>query len=497
MWLLLAACADPEKATGVTPEPWECAAPASAVTLTEPGWALVDTTDDVVDRGPGSGVLVADVDEDGDDDVVIGLRTGGFFLHRNRGDGFDVEDLGFPGPGLVAALLDLDEDGRLDLLLAGQPDPDVPTGAVWPWLGDGAGHFAAAPAPLVGDIHAVLGISATDYDGDGHVDLYITDSFTDRLLHGLGGGTFEDVSDAAGLPSLAQYSWGAVWVDPDDDGDDDLLLTNDLQGTGGPDSQLLVNEAGAFTASPVGTAFVNSMGAIAFDADGDGTRDAFVSGTGPNGLYASSPMGFIDISQSTGAIGPNGLGRMSLGATAIDLDVDGDTDILTACGRAGLEDLLAVQDPIEPDLYLRNDDGHYTEAAASIGFGDDGDGRTLVAGFLTPDGTPDLVLGQQGIPSRVYQSTCTGAPALLVSLRGTTDNRDGIGAHVILHTSGGDRHAWIEVNAGLGGQQAPRAFFGLGAEEATSVEVRWPSGDLQEVALAPGASGRLRITQGE
>jgi hypothetical protein len=86
---------------------------------------------------------------------------------------------------------------------------------------------------------------------------------------------------------------------------------------------------------------------------------------------------------------------MSLGAAAIDFDVDGDTDVITACGRVGLGETLANQDTVQPDLVLRREAEGFVEVAGAVGFGEDDDGRVVVPGFFTPDGTPDIVLAEQ------------------------------------------------------------------------------------------------------
>lgn len=126
------------------------------------------------------------------------------------------------------------------------------------------------------------GAAATDYDGDGHVDLFVTRTDNHDLLYrNRGDGTFEDVTLAAFGPNpLNRATNGAAWADIDNDGDQDLYVS----AVGYEQHLLYVNDSGVFTevaasrGAAVGSPGVNVYGTgVSFgDYDRDGYLDAFV-----------------------------------------------------------------------------------------------------------------------------------------------------------------------------------------------------------------------------
>lgn len=127
------------------------------------------------------------------------------------------------------------------------------------------------------------GAAATDYDGDGHVDLFVTrTNHHDLLYRNRGDGTFEDVTLAAfGATPLNLPTNGAAWADIDNDGDQDLYVTT----VGYTQHLLYINDGGVFTeaaasrGAAVGSPGVDVYGTgVAFgDYDRDGYLDAFVA----------------------------------------------------------------------------------------------------------------------------------------------------------------------------------------------------------------------------
>jgi hypothetical protein len=150
-------------------------------TFTEIGLraGIADTLD-----GKGLGVMFADYDDDGDTDIYVANDSTRNFLYTNQGDGTFVED------GLLAGVA-FNEDGQAE---------------------------------------AGMGVDWGDYDGDGDLDVVVTnlDLETNSLYQNLGDGGFADVSFAAGIgePSLLDVGFGIHWFDPDNDADLDLFVTN-------------------------------------------------------------------------------------------------------------------------------------------------------------------------------------------------------------------------------------------------------------------------------
>ncbi len=143
------------------------------------------------------------------------------------------------GPGV--ALFDYDNDGRLDIFVVnGAPlnDP-TPKGTIpnktgpkdWNRLyhqrSDGTFEDVTEKAGLQGAGYG-MGVAVGDYDNDGFEDLYVTAYGGNRLYHNNGDGTFTDVTEKAGVAGSG-WSTSAAWVDLDGDGLLDLVVLRYLQ----------------------------------------------------------------------------------------------------------------------------------------------------------------------------------------------------------------------------------------------------------------------------
>jgi hypothetical protein len=136
-------------------------------------------------------------------------------------------------PGAVA-FLDYNNDGHPDLFFV--------SGTSWPWntsaagasptcalfRNDGKGHFTDVTRESGLDVNLLgMGVAVGDYDGDGWPDIFVTGIGGNRLFHNRGDGTFEDVTDTAGVRG-DDHAWstGAVWIDLYGDGRLDLVVCN-------------------------------------------------------------------------------------------------------------------------------------------------------------------------------------------------------------------------------------------------------------------------------
>ena len=219
-------------------------------------------------------------------------------LYRNDGAGIFAEvtaasGLGQhdPGYGFAVLFIDSDDDGDLDLYVANDSTPN------FFYRNDGAGTFAEvglqANAALgeTGLAQAGMGAAWGDYDNDGDGDLLVTNFEDDynTLYRNTGNGTFADVSFAAGLGriSLPLVGFGAVFLDFDNDADQDLFVANghvypqiERPGSGATYAQanhLFANDAGHFSLVELGEDRAVSRGAVAGDFDDDGRVDLFVT----------------------------------------------------------------------------------------------------------------------------------------------------------------------------------------------------------------------------
>ncbi len=253
-------------------------------------------------------------------------------------------------PGGIA-VFDYNNDGKPDIFFAN--GAELPQGKKFPnrlYRNDGAFRFTDVTdeAGLAGQGYSV-GASAADYDGDGHVDLFVAGLYANRLYRNLGNGRFADVTAASGIRS---DEWGiaAAWFDYDADGLLDLLVVNygriDLakpRACGNPvrvycnpkyypprPNQLYRNAGnGKFILTKALDAWPGrGMSVAILDYDRDGKWDAFVTNDGlPNSLFRNLGAGnFEEVALVAGvALLDHGKPVASMG-----VDVDGDTLAVSA-----------------------------------------------------------------------------------------------------------------------------------------------------------------------
>jgi enediyne biosynthesis protein E4 len=269
------------------------------------------------------------------------------------------------------------------------------------------------------------GLALLDYDADGDLDLYLVNGWRlegahvaergrNVLYRNRGDGTFEDVTDAAGVGDDA-WGCGVAVGDADGDGRPDLFVTNF-----GPDVLYRNRGDGTFerVADPPGIDGWSS-GAVFFDADGDGDQDLFVAG------YVSADMD--DVLGAKPGLEWQGR-RVMVGPFGLEGEANryfenlGGGRFRDATAQAGLVDegryysfavaALDVDDDLDLDLYVANDSnpnylyrndgtGHFHETglwsgAALDSSGNGQGGMGLAAGDTDGDGDPEIVVTNFG-----------------------------------------------------------------------------------------------------
>ncbi|MDE2849444.1 MAG: CRTAC1 family protein [Acidobacteriota bacterium] len=230
-----------------------------------------------------------------------------------------------------------------------------------------------------------MGVAAGDFDGDGRIDLYVTNLGSNRLWRSLGNGRFEDVTAAAGADD-PRWSVPAAFLDYDGDGLLDLFVANYVDfnlgshtlctfGGGEPDycspktyraepDRLFRNLGdGGFEQTTdragLATEFGNGLGAVPADLDLDGRLDLYIANDGtPNQMWMNRDGDRFENRALFGGSAVNRRGEAEAGMGIAVGDMDGDGD----------EDLYVTHITGETStLYLNDGDGLFTDAGMPAG----------------------------------------------------------------------------------------------------------------------------------
>ncbi len=290
--------------------------------------------------------------------------------------------------GAGVALFDYDNDGRLDIFLVnGAPLSDpTPKGTIPQKTGplywnrlyhqktDGTFEDVTEKAGLQGTGYG-MGVAVGDYDNDGYEDLYVTAYGRNKLYHNNGNGTFTDVTLKAGVAG-GGWSTSAAWVDLDGDGFLDLVVLRYLEWDF---DDIWCGEHKEGYRSYCHPDWFKPVSPLVYHNNGDGT--------------------FAEVAAKVGLARPG----KALGLAIADYDRDGHIDLFVA------------NDSMVEFLYHNKGNGTFEEVGLPSEVAVDIDGRTY-AGMgvdfsdYNNDGWPDIVvtdLANQRYP--LYQNNGDGS----------------------------------------------------------------------------------------
>ncbi len=436
--------------------------------------------------GWGQGVCAGDYDNDGRRDLFV-TYYGHSALYHNEGGGVfrDVtKEAGLSSDAVRwdtgCSFFDYDLDGKLDLVVTGYvefdqskiPEPGATSNCLWKGLpvmcgprglpagrnllfhNKGDGRFEDVSARSgIGKPTGCYGFTAvaSDFDNDGFPDLYVAcDSKPSLLYHNRKDGTFEEIGIISGTAlnedGQEQAGMGVAVADYDEDGYQDILKTNFSEDTPNLYHNL---------------------------KNGSFSDDVYIAGLGVHNQY------------------------LGWGAQFIDVDHDGRKDILIVNGHVYPEvDRMPVGTKFrQPRLFYWNvGGGKFKDLSASAGPGVTAlwSSRGAASGDLDNDGSLEVVITNLGDGPSLLKNFGTKKNWLLAECRGTTCNRDAVGARAYVYV--GDRRLSGEVQTGTSflSQNDPRLHFGLG-DDATykKIEVQWPGGRRE--VFPGGAANRIVI----
>lgn len=497
----------------------------------------------------------ADVDLDGDPDVLIGdlLAPSRLFLagaDAGPGAGGDGLPDYVEAPDVLAGIApaaldhataiqfaDWDNDGDQDLFL-GRRGPNVllrnelvPTGTL-------AYVDVTAGSGLGVEAQRTTGGGWGDYDGDGDLDLYVVnhawcfpsadqalDGSADHLYRNDGDGVFTDVtdalSDAVGEVST-RYGFTALWFDADRDGRQDLWVVNDhvvgggrsvLWRNNGPDGGggwRFTNVTETSGIAPVPDPFgkgTNAMGGAIGDVNRDGLPDVAYSNIGPNFLVESeAPWLWRDATDDVHArraLVPWGDTSVTWGTHLFDVDNDGDLDLAFAAGpiRGTEAQVDALFENLGPGKA-------FADRSAESGAAAPGHGAASAQVDLDGDGWLDWVVADWRAGLEVWHNRGAavdpdrvGRHWLIVDLAGdgVRVNRDAFGAIVaVTRLDGGVDTCFRNPMPSMSSTGDPGCHFGLGPDDAIAgLRIEWPDGQVDELDVddLPAVDQRFRIAR--
>jgi len=463
-----------------------------------------DFLESQLDAQAGGGGSIADLDADGDWDVILVALHGDNAVFLNHGDGTFEQAV---SPTLetttgvrATTVADFNGDGFPDLLLHDRTSVRLLEGS-------GDGDFNEWP-PLYefAEDEGSVGASISDADGDGDLDIYLMmherlapgtgheliAGADDRLLLGTGGFAFEDRTDLleGAAPGATN---GAAWLDVDEDGDRDLYVVRDLGETLAPNALFLnpgaPDEPWVEAAAEFGMDIaLNGMGVAWADLDEhDGPEIAMSDTNSTTRLISVREEGAVDVTQALGASPEDDrLYRIGWGTEFVDMDDDGDQDLLVAWGHKDHNTFDEPPAPQPVSLHLAHE-GRLHDHSAAVPSTTGNFHRAAMPADLDGDGFLDVVVTSLFGPTQVLRGQPTGNRHLEVRLRwDQPSNRDGLGSFVDLFDSA-DRHQRRALASGASGVHCslpPIARFGLGDAEVTALVVEWPDGEVTTVEAA-------------
>ncbi len=413
------------------------------------------------------GAAAVDVNGDGLDDIVmtrmyntpllyLNVSTPGRPKFRNatKGSGFESLDQSTNGVGFA----DVDRDGDPDLILTTTAGKST-----YLLMNDGKGHFVDEAkmrgiAGLDGRPHSGQGVAVGDYNNDGWIDVHLNEwqlatvtrfgvPSHSRLFKNLGAegkpGHFQDVTDSAGVSIDSRfdavYSWSSTLTDFDGDGFPDLSIISDYN-----TSRFFWNNGNGTFADGTPTMVPTKLGR---EENGMGSVIAFFGPEQRLGMFITSIMSqdtcdpyvrtgsrfylydkerkFIDDTDRAGVRS----GGWGWGATTLDPTNAGRRDLVSAAGIFIPREPCHHDDPI---FYWRDDGtGTYTEVAKQLGFTNRLPSKGVLAFDADNDGRQDLFITRDTeTPLFFHNVTSAVGSWLKVRVRGTKSNFDAYGAIV-------------------------------------------------------------------
>lgn len=472
----------------------------------------------------GTGLALADVNNDGRLDIYVGNYEAPNQLFINQGNGADgvpvfkeaARDWGVDVNNAThtPTFADVDNDGDLDLYICtnrfedpkglreaaivefkeGRPSLKPGWEKYYEFWFQDFDHWGVQPngqedflfrneGGKFVDVSKQAGIKGRgdglaanwcDYDLDGHIDLWVSNDFIspDQFLRNNGDGTFKDIAHEV-APHISWFSMGADTGDLNNDGLPDIL-TADMSATNHFKQKVTMGAMG-------GQSFKRAVTSLPPQY----MRNALLVNTGLGRFMEAGFLADLESSDWTWTV------------KIADLDCDGWQDVFFTNGTpremndsdATLTKEQLAEKPEweyvkdrparkEKDLAYKNH-GHFEfeDVSDAWGLGIVGVSYGAAHADFDHDGDLDLVVMNIDDPVSLFRNRGTGGHAAVFALKGTKSNKQGIGAHLRIETASGIQIRQVTAISGYLSGNDPAAHFGLGQDDTIkTLIVKWPSG---------------------
>lgn len=449
----------------------------------------------VPELGASMGAIWGDYNNSGYEDLFL-YRWGKPELFRNdQGQGFIrvTDEAGLPEHinANTAVWLDYNNNGYIDLFIGGYYHEDV-------------NLFDLEDTRMMPDSYE-----------------YATNGGLNYLFENQGDGTFVDVSEAMGIQDTRRWTLAAAAADINDSGYPDIILANDY----GVD-EILINRHGERfynTGQEAGLGFVPKSGMSVGIGDimNQGRYSIYITNISEAGVLMQGNNLWVPGRETSGNIpryrnlaGNMGveIGDWAYGGLFVDLNNSGFIDLYVANGYVSDEPgtdywydysrvvggnrnviIDAMNWPAMEGrtfsgyqtnkIWLNDGAGRFREVARSVGGDLTMDSRSVAYADLFGNGSMDIIVANQNQPVVIYKNHVNPDHNWVgFQLKGVRSNHSAIGATLLLHWDGHVSKKFVSGGDSFSSQSQRAVHFGLGSSiDVDKVEIRWPSGIVQEI----------------
>jgi len=420
-------------------------------------------------KGWGMGCSAADLDNDGNQDLIVS-NYGDNFLLRNNGDETfsDITDhANFKGDEWSTSILtaDFNNDGLLDIYITNYIKYKQSINTYESSSGYSDRVRKQFNAPLF-------------------------DSSPNKLYINKGNLVFKDQTQKSGVKDASGKGIATEILDINNDGLMDIFVSNDQGGS----NKLFINNNNLNFSDKSEFYKIASIqqttGVKSADIDNDGFFDLILGTNNKNSkIYYKNNNNkiLIDAAKKTGLDKTETSGAMTKGINLSDLNNDGRPDIFLANGFISPSNLSPLIPQGQPNLILINTPKGFDQCTTNCFLKNNNSSessRSVVSADFDNDGDIDLYISQNNALGQLLSNKTPSQNWLGVKLVGDKSNKDAIGASVTITT---DKNTYTKKinNSGFLSSQDRRILFHFRKENIESITIKWPSGLKENITNLP------------